>query len=121
LAREVRVIESDIPGPYNLLDLEEGQSVEITITRTQSGRFVREITVEGRIIRLEGEIYRCHLPPRETVFGAPYLDVLAGRAIATLKVWTREFGLPLKVKLTAHGKVPAKWYEITLIEALRGP
>lgn len=116
LSRRVKIVESEIAGPYNILDLAEGESVEVEVAGYAVGRSVREITDAFGIRRIEAPIMRIHLPPGKTVLGAPYLDILAGRTIATVKAFVDHFKTPLKLKFTAHGKEPAKWYEVEVVK-----
>ncbi|MEM3995224.1 MAG: hypothetical protein QXW40_07520 [Thermofilum sp.] len=111
--RRVRIVESDIPGPYNLLDLPEGHSVTFVATRYQVGRAIREVRTREGVERIAGPIMRVYVRLDTPVFGAPYLDILAGRTIAMLEALFRELGLPLRITLTASGVEPQKWYEVS--------
>jgi hypothetical protein len=112
LSRRVSITESEIPGPYNILDLPEGQSIEFIATSYVEGIATREIvTPTGKVTR-KAPIMRVFADLNTPVFGAPYIDVLAGRTIMLLKTIFEKVGLPLKLKLTAHGKEPSKWYTV---------
>lgn len=116
MSRRVRISQSEIPGPYNILDMPEGQSIEVEVESYVTARSIREITDAFGVKRVEGPIMRIFLPPGKTVFGAPYLDILAGRTIATVEAFIRHFKTPLRLKFTAHGKEPAKWYEVEVVK-----
>ena len=110
MSRRVSIVKSEIPGPYNVLDLPEGESIEFIATGFIKGTAVRQIIEMGRREEREGPIMRVFVDPSTPVFGAPYLDILAGRTVVMLETLFNSVGLPLKVKLTAHGKEPSKWY-----------
>lgn len=110
--RVVRIVRSDIPGPYNLLDLPDGVSVEIIVQNVEFGSAEREIEEGGKKKTYTAEIARIYLPPGQFIFGAPYLDVLSGRLIATLKTLKAQMKKPYRLKLTARGREPEKWYEV---------
>ena len=112
MSRRVSIVKSEIPGPYNILDLEEGQSIEFIAVGFKEGTATREIFEMGRRVTREGPILRVFADLSTPVFGAPYVDVLAGRTIALLKTIFENVGLPVKLKLTAHGKEPSKYYEV---------
>ena len=113
MPRVVRIIESDIPGPYNLLDLPDGKSITFIAKSYRIGEAVREIREDSVKERVKGKIMRVYVDLSTPVFGAPYLDILAGRTIALLKAIFDEKGLPIKLTLTASGKEPNKWYEFS--------
>jgi hypothetical protein len=110
--RIVRIVESNIKPPYNLLSLADGQSVEFVAVKIEEGHAKREIVEGSRKIALEGPILRVHAAPGTFVFGAPYIDILAGRTIAALTSLFKNIKKPIKLKLTARGREPDKWYEI---------
>jgi len=113
MSRVVKIIESDIPGPYNLLDLPDGKSITFIARSYRIGEAVREIRTPTSKERVKGKIMRVYVDLSTPVFGAPYLDILAGRTIALLKAIFDEKGLPIKLTLTASGKEPNKWYEVS--------
>jgi hypothetical protein len=110
--RVVKILESDIKGPYNLLTLADGQSVEFVAVDYKLGWAKREITVGARRTVVEGPILRVFCRPGTFVFGAPYIDILAGRTIASLTSLFSTVKPPVKLTLIAHGVEPDKWYEI---------
>jgi hypothetical protein len=112
LSRKVEIVSSSIAAPYNPLDLPEGQSVEFIAVKYEEGEAERRITELGRSFTQKRPMMRVYADLRTPVLGAPYLDVFAGRTIALLKTVFAEVGLPVKLKLTAHGKEPSKWYSV---------
>jgi len=114
MPREVKIIECDFPAPYNPLDLPDGESITFIAKRYKIGNCVREVKTERGKERIEGKIMRVYVDLKTPVFGAPYLDILAGRTIELLKAIFDEYGLPLRVTLTASGVEPNKWYEVTV-------
>ena len=113
MARIVKIKSSEIPGPYNLLDLAEGQSITFIAVKYEKGKAVREIVSDRGVEHVEGPIMRVYVDLTTPVFGSPYLDILAGRTIAMLESLFKVAGLPLKITLTASGKEPSKWYEVS--------
>ncbi|MEM3675387.1 MAG: hypothetical protein QXG08_07960 [Candidatus Methanomethyliaceae archaeon] len=109
--RSVKILRSDFSPPYNLLSLADGESVEFTVQDIKIGTAEREIVERGRRITETIKIARIFLPPGEFVFGTPYLDVIAGRLIETLQALNTGMKKPFRLKLTAHGVEPSKWYE----------
>ena len=114
MPREVKIIECDFDPPYNPLDLPDGKSITFIAKRYKIGRCVREVKTELSRERIEGKIMRIWVDLSTPVFGSPYLDVLAGRTIELLRAIFDEYGLPLKLTLTASGKEPEKWYEVRI-------
>jgi hypothetical protein len=113
MPRIVRIEKSDVPGPYNLLDLPEGSSVTFVAVRYDKGKAVRVVKTDTEVQRIEGPIMRIYTRLDTPVFGTPYLDILAGRTIAMLESLFSTVGLPLKITLTASGREPSKWYEVS--------
>ena len=104
MSRKVSISESNIKGPYNILDLPEGQSVEFIAVGYELGEAERSISEMGRVTKRKGPIMRVYADLKTPVLGAPYIDILAGRTIALLESIFRSHGLPLKLKLTAVGR-----------------
>jgi hypothetical protein len=114
-ARRVSIKSSTIPGPYNILDMPSGQSIEFIAVRYEIGEAEREIIDRGERKVQKGPIMRVHLDLSTPVFGAPYIDILAGRTIMLLKTIFETKRLPLRIRLTASGNEPQKWYEVELL------
>lgn len=112
MSRKVGIVSSEIPGPYNILDLAEGQSVEFIAISFVEGTAEREIIEYGRRIVRKGPIMRVFADLSTPVLGSPYLDILAGRTIAFLRAVFEKTGFPVKLKFTAHGKEPSKYYTV---------
>jgi hypothetical protein len=112
-----RLLRATLPAPYNILDLPEGESVEITIDRLELGEMEREIFYRGRRERETRPLLRVHLPVGQFVYGAPYLDIFSQRAIQAIQSVFNNFGRGSRVKLTAVGKEPSKFYSVELLEA----
>jgi hypothetical protein len=116
-ARRVSIKSSTIPGPYNILDMPNGQSVEFIAVRFEIGDAEREIIDRGERRTQKGPIMRVYLDLSTPVFGAPYIDILAGRTVALLKTIFENRRLPLRLRLTASGIEPQKWYEVEVLES----
>jgi hypothetical protein len=114
-ARRVSIKSSTITGPYNILDMPSGQSIEFIATRFEIGEAEREIIDRGERKIQKGPIMRVYLDLSTPVFGAPYLDILAGRTIMLLKTIFETKKLPLRLRLTASGTEPQKWYEVEVL------
>ena len=114
-ARRVSIKSSTIPGPYNILDLPHGESVEFIAVRYEIGDAEREIIERGERRVQKGPIMRVYLDLSTPVFGAPYLDILAGRTIMLLKTIFENRRLPIRLRLTASGTEPQKWYEVEVL------
>lgn len=112
MSRKVSITESTIKGPYNILDLPEGQSVEFIAVGYEIGEAERAISELGRVTKRKGPIMRVYADLRTPVMGAPYIDILAGRTIALLDSIFKTTGLPIKLKLTAVGVEPSKYYSV---------
>jgi len=113
MARTVRIVKSSIPGPFNILDLPDQSEIEFIATGYAIGEAEREIEEGGSKTIIKGKIMRVYTDLRTPVFGAPFVDILAGRTIALLESIFSNVGFPLKLKIKASGKEPQKWYEIT--------
>jgi len=114
-ARRVSIKSSTIPGPYNILDMPNGESVEFIAVRYEIGEAEREIIERGERKVQKGPIMRVYLDLSTPVFGAPYIDILAGRTIMLLKTIFENKRLPLRLRLTASGTEPQKWYEVEIL------
>jgi len=112
LSRRVEIAESDLPGPYNILDLPEGQSVEFIATGYEKKKAKRAIVTDTKKTLQDITIMRIHADLRTPVFGAPYLDVIAGRTIALLETIFRTHKFPMRLRFIAVGKEPSKYYTV---------
>jgi hypothetical protein len=114
-ARRVSIKSSTIPGPYNILDMPSGQSIEFIAVRYEIGDAEREIIDRTERKVQKGPIMRVWVDLSTPVFGAPYVDILAGRTIMLLKTIFETKRLPLRLRLTASGTEPQKWYEVEVL------
>jgi hypothetical protein len=92
-----------------------GQSIEFIAVRYEIGDAEREIIDRGERKVQKGIMMRVHLDLSTPVFGAPYIDVLAGRTIMLLKSIFENKRLPIRLRLTASGSEPQKWYEVEVL------
>jgi hypothetical protein len=113
MSRVVKIARTRLPPPYNPLDLPDGESVTFVAKSYEIADCEREISVGPEKTVVKGKIMRIYVDLSTPVFGAPYLDVLAGRTIALLEGIFKTVKLPLKLTLRASGKEPHKWYEVT--------
>jgi len=113
--RRAKIVKATIPGPYNILDLRDRESVEICIKGIEEGTAVRETYRYGKPEQIEGPMLRVYTDVETPVLGAPYLDILSGKATMTIKGLWERYKKPIKVKLIAHGVEPEKWYEIQVL------
>jgi len=107
-----KIKSASIPAPYNPLDLPDGSSVEFIAVGAEDFDAEREIFSRGSWVTQKVRALRVHADLATPVFGAPFVDVFAGRTVALLKAWFSKVGFPARVKLTARGKEPDKWYEV---------
>jgi hypothetical protein len=107
-----KIKSASIPAPYNPLDMPDGSSVEFIATGIEEFDVEREFYVRGSPVTQKVKALRVHADLTTPVFGAPFVDVFAGRTVALLKAWFSKVGFPARVKLTARGKEPDKWYEV---------
>jgi hypothetical protein len=107
-----RIKSASIPAPYNPLDMPDGSSVEFIAIGMEEFDAEREIFSRGAWITQNVRALRVHTDLTTPVFGAPFIDIFAGRTIALLKAWFAKVGFPARVRLTARGREPEKWYEV---------
>jgi hypothetical protein len=107
-----RIKSASVPAPYNPLDMPDGSSVEFIATGMEDFDAEREVFSRGAWVSQRVKALRVYADLTTPVFGAPFVDVFAGRTIALLKAWFVKVGFPARVKLTARGREPDKWYEV---------
>jgi len=115
MSKRAKIISCSLPGPYNLLELSEGETVTICIKRIEEGYAVREAYPRGKVVKIEGKILRCYTDIHTPVRGLHYLDILSGKAIALVKSLFEHYKQSILVRFTAHGQEPDKWYEVELL------
>ncbi len=110
----VKILESDFPQPYNLLSLPDGESIEFIATGYRVGPSKREVVSLGKHKIIEGPMMRIMTDLNTPVRGAPYVDVLSTKAVALLEAHFKNTKFPVKIRLTARGVEPNKWYEVEI-------
>lgn len=106
----------ELPGPYEFLELKDGESIRLSVVRFEEGLVTihprRRDAPPVRTVRC----LRLWLNPGFKAYGPPYWDVNAGTLVAQLKPL-----LPDLVRegrefiITAHGEAPKKRFSIRLV------
>jgi hypothetical protein len=105
-----------LPGPYEILDLKEGESVLIHPMKWVNGRVIIHPRYPGAPAEKEIVAIRLFVPREEKPFGAPYWDLTSQTLRASLEPVLDEivkngWGL----KLIARGTGPAKRYSFQIV------
>lgn len=103
-----------LPGPYEILELPNAQTVELLITGRELGDIIihprGQAGVTEKIIR----VMRVHLAPGSKTVGPPYWDLTAGTLIAQLlPLIPPAPEKPVRVRILATGVAPAKRFTVT--------
>jgi hypothetical protein len=95
----------ELAGPYEIFDLQDGQSQLLKITEYELGTMkIKTAEVpEGKQIR----VLRVHVPVGVKTTGAPYWDITSQTLIAQIMPWVENNAYINTVfKVTKHGVAP---------------
>lgn len=102
---------ADLPGPYEILELNEGQSVEVEVLRFVEG----EVEIHPRYLppgtAKRVKALRLYVPPGLKPVGTDYWDLTSQTLVYSLLPLLKVEGVR-KVKITAHGFGPQKRYSV---------
>jgi hypothetical protein len=105
-----------LPGPYELLDLRDGQTLELRATGILTG----EVEIHPRYVGAPAskiiKALRVSVDPATKPMGPAWWDITSQTLIAQLEplIRTASKDKPIKVKLLAQGVAPAKRYSVEL-------
>jgi len=105
-----------LPGPFEFLELRDGESVRLAVVRFEEGL----VTIHPRMRDAPPErtvrVLRLWLKPGFKVYGPSYWDVNAGTLVAQLKPLLPSLAEKgQEFTITAHGSPPKKRYSIRLV------
>jgi len=107
---------AQLAGPYEILELRDGESKELTILKYESGTVIIHPRYPGAPTSKEISAIRLYVPQAEKPAGVPYWDVTSQTLIAQLKPFLEEIPEKgLRIRLTAHGIAPSKRYTLELV------
>lgn len=111
----MEVAPKELPGPYEILELSDGESKTLTILKYQEGT----ITIHPRYLPAGTakvvRALRVYVPRSEKPTGTDYWDITSQTLVYTLLPFLRS-KIPRRIKITAHGYAPKKRYSLEVIE-----
>lgn len=103
-----------LEGPIELLDLADGESVELSVLRYERG----EIRIETRL-EPEGKVVPClrlFVPPPDKPLGAPWWDVSSRTLQARLEpVLAQLVASGRRIKITKYGVAPTARHQVDFL------
>ena len=105
-----------LAGPFELLDLRDGQTLELRVTGLLTG----EVEIHPRYVGAPAskiiKAMRVSVDPTTKPMGPAWWDITSQTLIAQLEplIRTASKEKPIKVKLLAQGVAPAKRYSVEL-------
>ena len=105
-----------LPGPYEILELADGQSIELTIKSYEVGN----VTIHPRYLppgqTKTVKAMRIYLDPKEKTIGPPYWDITSQLLVTHLESVIKTAGkLPLRVRIKAFGYPPRKRFQLEVL------
>ena len=106
-----------LSGPYEILELADGQSAEFTVLRYEVG----SVTIHPRWMPPGSEktirAIRCFVDRRDKPLGPDYWDITSQLLVAQLDTLFKQVNkLPVRIKITAHGYAPKKRYALEVVK-----
>lgn len=111
------IVECPFPKPWNFMDLKDGESVELVIKDVGIGTARAMFQTRKGMQEREVTWLRAYLDISTPWLGAPIFDTISTRLQLTLQTLIQQYGKPLRVKLTAYGKEPNKYYTVQVLQA----
>lgn len=94
-----------LPGPYEIFDIADGESVDITVTRWEQGEEFEMTATDGR--KFMSSPLRLHLTGPWRPGHKPYLDITSKRLIPELKGLLGTMpGAQKHIRITKYGVAP---------------
>ena len=104
-----------LPGPYEYLELADGESLRLAITRSEEGEAVIHPRYPGAPEEKRVPCLRLYVAEGYKPAGAPYWDVTSKTLIARIRPHLAELAAEKKeFVLTAHGTGPRKRYTLEI-------
>jgi len=103
-------------SPYEIFELRDGESRELTVQKYESGTVVIHPRYPGAPTSKEISAVRLYVPPAEKPAGVPYWDITSQTLIAQLRPFLE--AMPptgLRIRLIAHGIPPSKRYSLEVL------
>jgi len=105
-----------LPGPYEILELNDGQKIDLKPVRWEIGTMSIKARWTGAPAEKEILVLRLHMQPKDKPVGIPYWDLTAQTLIAQLRplLETRLYETKI-IRITAHGEAPRKRFTVETI------
>lgn len=104
----------DLEKPMELLELADGQSLTMTVTKFIDGETEIEPGYLPKGVKKRIKCLRVYVPRAEKPAGADYWDITSQTLIYTL-LPLLQGALPVKVQVTAHGWAPRKRSSVVVL------
>lgn len=108
--------ENVLPGPFEILELKDGEVKELTVARSQVGSMIIHPRFPGAPAEKVIMGIRIFVPSAEKVFGPPYWDLTSQTLRAQLEPILDEVTRKgRKIRITARGFGPGKRFTVTVV------
>ena len=109
-------INEILPGPYEILDLADGASIEMRVYGWKLGKMM--ITPKGASVQKEIDALRVIIDPAQKKLGPAYWDVTSMLLRQQLLEMFKAPSLTSYLfKITKHGVAPAARFEVNMRKA----
>jgi hypothetical protein len=105
-----------LPGPYEILELADGQSIEFSIVRYEVGL----VTIRPRYLPAGEEktikAMRVYVKRADKPIGVDWWDITSQLLVAHLEGILKNVGkLPVRVRIKAFGYAPKKRFQVEVL------
>lgn len=105
-----------LAGPYELLDLRDGQTLELAVIAWHEGEVLIHPRYPGAPESKLIVALRVLVAAGTKPMGPPYWDITSQTLVATIRpLLAAAKTLPFKCRLTAHGVAPSKRYSLDIL------
>jgi hypothetical protein len=106
-----------LPGPYEILELADGQSVEFSILRFEVGSVVIHPRWMPPGAEKTVKAMRVYVPRSDKPVGVDYWDITSQLLVAHLEGVLKTVGkLPVRVRVKAFGWPPKKRFMVEVVK-----
>jgi hypothetical protein len=106
-----------LPGPYEILELADGQSIEFSVLRYEVGSVVIHPRWAPPGTERVIKAMRVYVPRSDKPIGVDYWDITSQLLVAHLEGILKSVGrLPIRVRVKAFGWAPKKRFSVEVLK-----
>jgi len=105
-----------LEGPYDILEMVDGEVREFTVLRWEEGDIVIHPRWPGAPPRKVVKGVRVYVRREDKPLGAPYWDITPGTLVVTLKeIFATQPGPPWRIRIRKVGEAPKARFEVQFL------